>query len=172
MNDSLVESINSRVMEDDFLIHLGDWSFGGFDSIKEFRSRINCKNIILILGNHDHHIERNKDNVQSIFSSVNYYLDLEVKRELTSGQMRTGAPSYIKFALMHYPIASWNGISDGVIHLHGHVHFNPEEKFGPGKMMDVGFDGSEEFRPYSLTEVINLMKNRPTASLLKGDHHV
>lgn len=172
MNDSLVESINSRVMEDDFLIHLGDWSFGGFDSIKEFRSRINCKNIILILGNHDHHIERNKDNIQSIFSSVNYYLDLEVKRELTSGQMRTGAPSYIKFALMHYPIASWNGISDGVIHLHGHVHFNPEEKFGPGKMMDVGFDGSEEFRPYSLTEVINLMKNRPTASLLKGDHHV
>jgi calcineurin-like phosphoesterase family protein len=172
MNDSLVESINSRVMEDDFLIHLGDWSFGGFDSIKEFRSRINCKNIILILGNHDHHIERNKDNIQSIFSSVNYYLHLEVKRELTSGQMMTSDPGYIKFALMHYPIASWNGISDGVIHLHGHVHFNPEEKFGPGKMMDVGFDGSEEFRPYSLTEVIDLMKNRPTASLLKGDHHV
>ena len=36
-------------MEDDFLIHLGDWSFGGFDSIKEFRSRINCKNITSVV---------------------------------------------------------------------------------------------------------------------------
>jgi calcineurin-like phosphoesterase family protein len=172
MNDSIVESINSRVTEDDFLIHLGDWSFGGFESIREFRSRINCKNIILILGNHDHHIERNKDNIQSIFSSVNEYLSLDVKWELNQTQMMLKSPNSARFVLFHYPIASWNGISDGVIHLHGHVHFNPEEKFGPGKMMDVGFDGSEEFRPYSLTEVINLMKNRPTASLLKGDHHV
>ena len=64
MNDRLVAGINSSVGENDILIHLGDWSFGGFDSIREFRERLNCKNIHLVLGNHDHHIGRNKDGVQ------------------------------------------------------------------------------------------------------------
>ena len=35
------------------------WSFNGFDKIIEFRNRLNCKNIHLILGNHDTHIEKN-----------------------------------------------------------------------------------------------------------------
>lgn len=60
MNDTLVNNINEVVGENDILFHLGDWSFGGFEKIAEFRDRINCKNIHLILGNHDHHIERNK----------------------------------------------------------------------------------------------------------------
>jgi calcineurin-like phosphoesterase family protein len=30
MNDTLVNNINEMVGEDDVLIHLGDWSFGGF----------------------------------------------------------------------------------------------------------------------------------------------
>jgi calcineurin-like phosphoesterase family protein len=44
MNATLVNNINCMVGEDDILIHLGDWSFGGFDKIEEFRSQINCKN--------------------------------------------------------------------------------------------------------------------------------
>lgn len=63
MNNIIVNSINLNVMEDDILFHLGDWSFGGFEMIEEFRNRIVCKNIHLILGNHDHHIERNKGNI-------------------------------------------------------------------------------------------------------------
>ncbi len=31
MNDTLVNNINEIVHQDDILIHLGDWSFGGFD---------------------------------------------------------------------------------------------------------------------------------------------
>jgi calcineurin-like phosphoesterase family protein len=57
MNNSLVKNINDNVNENDWLIHMGDWSFGGFERIEEFRSMINCKNIVLILGNHDHHIQ-------------------------------------------------------------------------------------------------------------------
>ena len=45
MNDTIVDNINSIVGEDDVLIHLGDWSFGGFENIAEFRGRIICKNI-------------------------------------------------------------------------------------------------------------------------------
>jgi len=31
MNDTLVNNINEMVGENDVLIHLGDWSFGGFE---------------------------------------------------------------------------------------------------------------------------------------------
>ena len=37
MNDTLVNNINEMVGENDVLIHLGDWSFGGFEQIEEFR---------------------------------------------------------------------------------------------------------------------------------------
>jgi calcineurin-like phosphoesterase family protein len=66
MNSVLVDNINSMVGENDILFHLGDFSFGGFDKIGEFRSRILCKNIHLVLGNHDHHIERNKEDRKSV----------------------------------------------------------------------------------------------------------
>jgi len=110
MNDELVFWINNRVGQDDILFHLGDWSFNGFENIRKFRERIVCKNVHLILGNHDHHIERNKDNIQSIFSSVNQYLHLNVKWE------GKGKFEHAAFILMHYPIASWNGMNDGAIH--------------------------------------------------------
>jgi calcineurin-like phosphoesterase family protein len=80
MNDTIVNNINSVVGENDILIHLGDWSFGGFENIEEFRNRLVCKNIHLVLGNHDHHIQRNKEGVQSLFSSVHEYLYLNVVR--------------------------------------------------------------------------------------------
>ena len=70
MNAAIVNNINSLVGQDDILIHLGDWSFGGFEKIEEFRNRIICQNIHLILGNHDHHIDRNRGDIRKLFLSV------------------------------------------------------------------------------------------------------
>ena len=165
MNDTIVNNINNTVDEDDILIHLGDWSFGGFDNIAELRSRIVCKNIHLVLGNHDHHIERNKENVQSLFLSVQDYLRLEVRRPINKATLET-----FKFVCMHYPIASWHDMNNGIIHLHGHVHLDKARKLGPGKMLDVGMDGND-LTPYSLSEVVSLLKNRPNKSLMEHDHH-
>lgn len=167
MNDKIVESINSVVGEDDTLFHLGDWSFGGFDNIEEFRNRINCKNIHLILGNHDHHIERNKNDIQRLFSSVHQYLRLQVSimpgTKLYAGEM--------DLVLMHYPIASWHNMNDGVIHLHGHVHLPPDKKLSQGKAMDVGVDGNN-MMPYSLGQIMKIMDYQPIAKLsLPQDHH-
>ena len=81
MNDMIVNNINSVVGQDDVLIHLGDWSFGGFENIKIFRDRIVCKEIHLILGNHDHHIENNREDCQEMFTSVNHYTKLMYKFE-------------------------------------------------------------------------------------------
>ena len=167
MNDKIVESINSVVGEDDTLFHLGDWSFGGYDNIEEFRNRIVCKNIHLILGNHDHHIERNKGDIQSLFSSVNQYLRLQVS-------VYPGTKLYagdVDLVLMHYPIASWHNMNDGVIHLHGHIHLPSVKKLSQGKAMDVGVDGNN-LMPYSLGEIINIMDKQPIAKLsLPQDHH-
>ncbi len=158
MNDRIVNNINSVVGQDDILIHLGDWSFGGFESIDAFRNRIHCNEIHLILGNHDHHIERNHRDVQMQFESTNQYVELSVNKEHN-------------FVLMHYPIMSWNRMNDGVIHLHGHVHLPPELRIGEGKMMDVGMDGNNFF-PIEMEEVLKLMNNQPIKSGLKEDHHI
>jgi len=168
MNHGIVNSINSVVGEDDILMHLGDWSFGGFPFVKEFRSRINCKNVYLILGNHDHHIDRDKEGIRSLFKHVSKYEYITITREADKGEKSIK----IRMVLCHFPIASWHDMNQGVIHLHGHVHFSPEQKLSPGKMMDVGFDGSEEFRPYSLDEILDIMEDRPVCSLFNNDHHL
>ena len=168
MNDTIVNSINSKLGEDDILIHLGDWSFGGFEKIEEFRSRIVCKNIHLILGNHDHHIERNKENIRDLFSSVHEYLRLEVK---TFSPHDMFPSETFTFILCHYPIASWHNMNDGVIHLHGHVHLPSQFKLSEGKAMDVGVDGNN-LDPYSLREIISIMSKQPIRKLsLPKDHH-
>ena len=165
MNDRLVAGINASVGQDDILFHLGDWSFGGFESIRQFRDRLVCKNIHLILGNHDQHIARNKDDVQEIFSSVHNILDLIVK-------WNVGTPTQdeAKFMLMHFPIASWDNLARGVIHLHGHVHLPKHRRIGPGKMMDVGVDGNG-LEPIDMKEVLTIMKNQPIKSMMPNDHH-
>ena len=166
MNTAIVDAINDKVGPDDVLIHLGDWSFGGFENIAEFRERIFCKNIHLILGNHDHHIERDKDGVRSLFASVSHYAVLNLRRPGNGPEM-----DRISMILCHFPIASWDGMNDGRIHLHGHVHLAPLHKIAEGRAMDDGADGNG-MDPYSLDEILKLLKDRPIKRLsLPADHH-
>lgn len=168
MNNILIKNINDNVKFDDYLFCLGDWSFGGIDNIWKFRSRINCQKIHLILGNHDHHIENGTPvpvdsgfkSQNEMFLSVGHYLNLEIGNN--------------KFILSHYPMASWNGLRKGWIHLFGHCHLLPSQKIREGKSMDIGFDGHPEFRPYHLNEILSLLKNQPLTgiSIPKDmDHH-
>lgn len=165
MNAHLIGNINEVVGQDDILFHLGDWSFGGFESIAEFRNQIVCRNIHIITGNHDHHIENNREGCQSLFSSVNKYLNLNVK--FPNGM---GTHDGIRFALMHFPIASWDNMARGAIHLHGHVHFEPRLRIGKGKMMDVGVDGNGLY-PIEMSEVLSIMKKQTIKSMFEFDHH-
>ncbi len=169
MNRTIVDNINAVVGEDDILFHLGDWSFGGFEQIEKFRSQLVCKNIHIVLGNHDHHIEKDKDGIQSLFSSVHSFIPhLLVKREKEGSK---GMLERFGFCVFHYPIASWIDMNQGVIHLHGHVHLPKHLKLGEGRSLDVGMDGND-MKPYSLDEVMRLVKNQPIRKLaLPKDHH-
>ena len=157
MNESIVDGINSVVGQDDVLIHLGDFSFGGFENIQKFRDRIICKEIHLILGNHDTHIENNKGGVQELFTSVNHYTRLLYKNKT--------------FVLFHFPISSWDSLNKGHIHLHGHVHLPTNLRFGKGKKMDVGMDGHPTFGVYGMDDIIQIMDKREIASDMLFDHH-
>lgn len=160
MNTAIVNNINEVVGQDDVLIHLGDWSFGGFENIEEFHNRLICKNIHLILGNHDHHIERNRENIRRLFLSVNWFEQFQYQGETIE--------------MMHYPISSWNGLRKGRVHLHGHCHLPHAVKISNGRRMDVGMDGNPEFRPYDLLkECLNPLKKLKTGSELGAlDHHI
>ena len=157
MNERLVNGINEFVGQDDTLIMLGDVSFGGFENIGVFLNRIICKNIHLILGNHDHHIENNRGDIRDKFLSVNHYLETNIDG--------------VNFVLCHYPLQSWHGLNKGVIHLHGHVHLPEHRKFGNGKRMDVGVDGNG-MNPYSISDIIKIMSKIPVGSDMSGDHHL
>ena len=157
MNDKMINNINEKVGYNDTLIHLGDVSFGGFDKIGEFLDRLVCKNVHLVMGNHDQHIKSNRADIRDRFISVQEYLEVKID----------GA----NFVLCHYPLASWHGLSKGVIHLHGHVHLSPQNKWGNGKKLDIGMDGNNLY-PYSITEIVHMMDKREVGSDVTNDHHL
>jgi calcineurin-like phosphoesterase family protein len=164
MNSHLVGNINEVVGQNDVLFHLGDWSFGGFESIEQFRNQIVCQNVHIITGNHDHHIQNNRGDCQKLFSSVNKYVELNVKWPV-GPEMHDA-----NFVLMHFPIASWDNMARGAIHLHGHVHFNPSMRLQEGKMLDVGVEGNNLY-PIDMSEILSIMRDRPVKSLFNRDHH-
>lgn len=157
MNIALLSSINNTVGLNDELWFLGDWSFGGFDNIKKFRDQINCQNIHFVFGNHDHHIENNKNGIRDLFKSVQYYKELTIE-----GQ---------KIILCHYAMRVWNKSHKGAIHLYGHSHGTLEYSTN-GKSMDVGVDNAfklfKEYRPFSFKEIKSILNKRDINFI---DHH-
>jgi calcineurin-like phosphoesterase family protein len=163
MNSTMVDNINETVGQDDILIHLGDWSFGGFESIKEFRDRIICRNIYLLYGNHDHHIENNRQGIQGIFTNTSQYQMLTVYNHKGENKL--------EFILMHYPLTSWHDMNKGRFHLFGHVHLPANKKLMGGRSMDVGMDGNN-LTPYNMNEIVKKLSDRPVqANRLPFDHH-
>lgn len=180
MSREIVKQINKTVGYDDVLYHLGDWSFGGLQNIWNFRKQINCRTIHLLLGNHDQHIEKNKElpncwydtsancfydtkendwcviaNAKQLFTSVNQVLEIKHGKH--------------SFFLSHYAHRVWNGLPKGVIHLYGHSHNTIEEI---GKSQDVGIDVSYAlngtYRPMYIEEIIDRMSRK---EVIFFDHH-
>lgn len=163
MSDCLVDCINKTVGENDILYHLGDWSFGGIQNVLNFRKRINCKEIHLILGNHDQHIKSNRIDerenlcLKDLFSSVKDTDWIDV-----NGQ---------NIFLSHYKHFIWLGSHKGFWHLYGHSHSSAEHNI-IGKSMDVGVDNAYkllgEYKPFSFEQIKEMMDAR---DIHYPDHH-
>lgn len=177
MNNAIVDSINKYVQQDDELYFLGDWSFGGIESIYNFYKRLVCRNIHFIPGNHDNHIKNDKvipnckwghhyDGFEEWFPTKDEPTmedDPVHAKQLFDYLPELTTITYEKqlIVLCHYPIDEWEEMKQGSIMLHGHCHgtINKCEINTKYRRMDVGMDW-KEFRPYSIDEIVKLMNKK------------
>lgn len=152
MTQKMADNFNTLIPDDGILFHLGDWSFAGEQNIEIFRNMLNVKEIHLITGNHDPHQEKGK--WDHLFTSRQKYLEIEIEK--------------VKLVLFHFKISSWNEIRKGTYQLHGHQHWQGDNRFGNGRQMDIGVDGND-LKPYKLTDVIEMLKDRQYYNEI--DHH-
>lgn len=142
-NDTLVKNINAVVKPDDILYCLGDWSFGGLENVWEFRKRLHCLNIHLMFGNHDHHIERNRElpNAHTIWTEEKGIIvvdgpcpkvtgsDKAVIRPARTQELFKSVQHYSRrviggqdMVLCHYAMRTWDKGHKGTWMLFGHSH--------------------------------------------------
>lgn len=149
MNKTILDNINNVVGFDDELYILGDFCFRG-KKPTEYRNRINCQKVHIILGNHDK--EKDFLEQESGFTSVNY-----VKEIIYCNQ---------RIYLSHYPHRSWPASHKGSFMLFGHVHskLDHEDRKSSRKTLDVGVDNTINYNkifgePFSFKEVQKIMNN-------------
>lgn len=150
MTAKVTENINTVCGVDDILLHLGDWSFGKKENVGTVRDMIQCKNIVNLYGNHDHHLRENPD-YQDMFVACLDYLSFRANGNL--------------ICCFHFPIDEWDEINRGAFHFFGHRH-TIGQKFINGRSMDVGLD-SNNCHPYKLEDLVNLFSAQP----LVRKHH-
>lgn len=126
MNQRMIEEWNSSVSVGDTVYILGDFAFLPANKAVAILNQLNGDKI-LIEGNHDRKLL--KDPVfRRCFKEVHTYLDT----------LRYNKQPVILF---HYPIAEWDRMHHGAIHLHGHIHGGTSglEHF---RARDVGMDAT------------------------------
>lgn len=148
MNVDIVNNINKYVKEDDILIINGDFCIGR--RYLYFINLINCKNVYLVIGNHDRRVGGAKY-LTRFFPHVDKELILIYNQ--------------YKFLTHHYVDYDYQGWQ-----LVGHSHYtNPKTQLSSkNNSFDVGVDGSfiinKEFRPYNLSEIIELFNRKNNAN--------
>lgn len=152
MDEHLIGRINEFVGKDDILWHLGDFCWGRgpnpAETARKYRERIQCKNVNLVLGNHD------PDEIAPIFRECHRY-----------NEIKLGSRQII---LSHYAQCFWNRSHYGSWMLYGHAHGTAEawlDENMPGRFsMDVGVDNVGrllgDYRPISYDEVAALFSSR------------
>lgn len=156
MSDIIINNINVHVGYDDMFFILGDVLFGNKQYLPIILNRINCKNVYLILGNHDTYIENNPDYIK-LFKGVYDTVRLEIDKK-------------INIILSHYAHRTWAGYHKGWIHLYGHSHGTLD---GFGKSMDVGVDAifniTNAYKPIDLYNVLKIMNKK---EIVYPDRHI
>jgi calcineurin-like phosphoesterase family protein len=170
--DDVVSKINAKVKEDDFLYFLGDGFLNATDEqVLEWFSRINCKNINYIYGNHESNIFRiyrqavlekyGDPEIEVYPMRFNNVVFLGNYQEIYIGKKL--------IVLQHFPIKTWNNNSRNSFHLHGHSHNtdksrNPEHPMG--KCLDCSWDWKKDI--WSFEEIEDVMS---TKEMQIFDHH-
>lgn len=154
MHHDIVYDWNAVVNPEDHVYHLGDFSLGNKDEIREMERKLAGKKM-LVLGNHDY---ESKEFYESIF-------ELGVCRyhEFNAGAYFE-EHNDVQLCLSHYPMLSWNKKYHGSVQVHGHTHdsggverSSPDGErsinYNEPRRFDVGVDGNT-WLPVSLLQLI------------------
>jgi calcineurin-like phosphoesterase family protein len=106
MNEAMVKEWNELIDPTDTVYILGDVAFLPADKAAQYMMRLNGRKI-LVEGNHDRKLLQDPF-FRSQFSEVHKYLDINYNGT--------------KVVMFHYPIAEWDQMHRGAVHLHGHLH--------------------------------------------------
>jgi calcineurin-like phosphoesterase family protein len=148
MNEAMIKEWNDLIGAEDTVYILGDVAFMSGYNASLIVKRLNGIKI-LVEGNHDR--KTLKDfHFRSQFQEVHTYLDISYNGT--------------KVVMFHYPIAEWDQMHRGSVHLHGHLHggISGMEKY---RCRDVGMDA---------TGMIAVTMEYAIASAMKGEikgHH-
>jgi len=133
-DNTLLNNINEVCGRDDIYINAGDVAFLKLKQLKELRDKINCRNIYIVIGNHD-----DEDDLRYVFGKYNVYERVLVK----VGKQ--------KAVIDHYPGDSWRSSHKGYWLLFGHTHCSGEARRlkDPSWALskDVSVEG-HDFRPW------------------------
>lgn len=158
MNDILISNINSVVDSNDILYHLGDFALGGYKYIPEWRAKIKCHTVVLILGNHDPQDKRGRPHKVLLDSFQGVYDMLKV------GVQYKGEKKSI--ILNHYAMRVWRNSHHGSWMIFGHSHGSLWDD--PHSLsFDVGVD-CHNFMPLSVDQIGDIMA---TKTFVPIDHH-
>lgn len=142
MNQALITNWNVIVDKDDIVYILGDFAFASWTKIKGILKQLNGDKI-LVRGNHDHNWS-DKDEALKYFCKIVDYEELTYRG--------------YNFVMFHHPIACWNGMERGSIHLYGHIHsssHNLPEGFNRKQSYNVSVD-TNHYKPVSLDWIIDI----------------
>lgn len=156
MNQVLIDNCNSVVKADDTILMLGDFCFGPLNKWVEIRNKINCKNIILVKGNHD---KLQDGQIKHLFSGIYDYLEIKV-RDVDAKD------GWQQIVCCHYALKVWNkshyGSWNAFAHSHGTLPDDPN-----ALSCDVGVDCWNYF-PVSYEQLKGFMGKKTFKPL---DHH-
>lgn len=154
MDQTIFDNINEVVGQDDTLYILGDFCFKGKKPI-EYRLRILCQDVHLILGNHD----KRADFIDSNTADMNGFSSIQEVKEIIHCNQR--------IYLSHYPHRSWPASHKGSWMLFGHVHskLDHEDRISNRKTLDVGVDNTVNYnkpfgQPWSFKELQKLFNTK------------
>ena len=148
MNESMVKEWNDLIAPEDTVYILGDVAFMSGSDAGRTVMRLNGTKI-LVEGNHDRKTLQDAT-FRNAFAEVHKYLDINYNGT--------------KVVMFHYPIAEWDQMHRGAVHLHGHLHggISGMEKY---RCRDMGMDA---------TGMIAITMEAAIASAMKGEiksHH-
>lgn len=170
--DKILEKVNERVGEDDIIYYLGDLALNASDDLLlDHLSKLNCKNIFKLWGNHtsnSYRLYKKEVEKQYNLKDVEIY-PLKMGNLTFVGNhlnIRVGKQLIV---MNHFPLHTHEMAPHGAWNLSGHEHRNDpmrEPAYPINKALDVSWD--KKLDVWSYDEIMDVMS---TKEIYVPDHH-